>query len=246
MKKLTIAFLVILFIGSTGEVYSSWSFELESGLVFGGYNNVRIPRESGTKISLTDDLRFETSPFVRVRLNYLWKKRHTLSLLIAPLNVESNGKVDRAVVFEDVEFPANEYLVARYKFNSYRLTYRYEIYRKNDLSAGLGLTAKIRDAAVRLESGTLVSEKTDLGFVPLVNFRLCLPLFHRAFVILEGDALAAPQGRAEDVSLAMAYKVHKRVIVKAGYRLLEGGADVPEVYNFALFHYLWAGISASF
>jgi hypothetical protein len=29
--------------------------------------------------------------------------------------------------------------------------------------------------------------------------------------------------------------------VRLGYRLLEGGADVAEVYNFALIHYAYVG-----
>jgi hypothetical protein len=33
---------------------------------------------------------------------------------------------------------------------------------------------------------------------------------------------------------------------KAGYRLLEGGADVDEVYNFALLHYISGGILITF
>ena len=49
-----------------------------------------------------------------------------------------------------------------------------------------------------------------------------------------GDALAAPQGRAEDVLLAPYVDLSERVRFRIGYRLLEGGADNDEVYNFAL------------
>ena len=34
--------------------------------------------------------------------------------------------------------------------------------------------------------------------------------------------------------------------IRAGYRILEGGADNDEVYNFALFHYASMGISYAF
>lgn len=60
-------------------------------------------------------------------------------------------------------------------------------------------------------------------------------------LLLEADALAAPQGRAEDVLLAVQYQVVERVGVRVGYRLLEGGADNDEVFNFALINYILVG-----
>lgn len=62
-------------------------------------------------------------------------------------------------------------------------------------------------------------------------------------VLLYGDALAAPQGRAKDVLLALQYKVNEKVTLKGGYRILEGGADNDEVYSFALFNYAVLGVT---
>jgi hypothetical protein len=60
--------------------------------------------------------------------------------------------------------------------------------------------------------------------------------------LLEGDALAAPQGRAEDVLVAAGYRLSDKISLKAGYRILEGGADNDEVYNFTLLSYAAVGI----
>ena len=49
-----------------------------------------------------------------------------------------------------------------------------------------------------------------------------------------GDALAAPQGRAEDVLAALTYGKSDKFRIKIGYRILEGGADNDEVYTFSL------------
>ncbi len=66
--------------------------------------------------------------------------------------------------------------------------------------------------------------------------------------LLEGDALASPggQGRAEDVLLALFYRLNDRLSLKAGYRILEGGADVESVYNFTLLNYVIAGAEFRF
>lgn len=58
--------------------------------------------------------------------------------------------------------------------------------------------------------------------------------------------MAARQGRAEDAQIALTYNLAKGVRFRAGYRILEGGADNSEVYNFALFHYASAGLTFSF
>jgi hypothetical protein len=146
------------------------------------------------------------------------------------------------IFFEGVTFPANTDLTGTYKFNSYRFTYRYEIVLKPKFEFGLGFTAKIRDAKIAMASADLESEKTNVGFVPIINFRMFWKLDEKFGILLDGDALAAPQGRAEDILIAATYRVSDRFGLKAGYRILEGGADNDEVYNFALFNYASLGL----
>jgi hypothetical protein len=218
------------------------SFDLETGAVGTGYNNVRIPGDQGTLFSFKDDLISKTEFFFRLRVNYTIKSRHTFSLLYAPLETISNGNVPYDISFEGVTFPANTDLSGTYKFNSYRLTYRYEIVLKPKFEFGLGFTAKIRDAKISLVSAGFESEKANVGFVPIINFRMLWKPYEKFGILLEGDALAAPQGRAEDVLIAATYRVSDHLGLKAGYRILEGGADNDEVYSFALFNYASVGI----
>lgn len=107
---------------------------------------------------------------------------------------------------------------------------------------GFGVTAKVRDAVIRLESNGLSAQETDLGVVPLVNFKFERRLSGRATLLLEGDALAAPRGRAEDIFTGIVVDAGRHWSVEAGYRFLEGGADNDEVYTFAAVHYVAAGV----
>ena len=229
-----LALLAVLL--GTLPVSAVLSVDVETGLVFSGYNDVRIPGDTGTLFSLSEDLDVDPTSFFRVRVHYTLARRHTLSLLAAPLRLEAGGAVDRAVIFQDEEFAPLTELKARYRFDSYRLTYRYNLRTGHPLEAGLGLTAKIRDASIRVEGDGRRSEKKNTGFVPLVNFRLRWMMTDQLGFLLEGDALAAPQGRAEDVLLGLYFRPGERVGMKAGYRILEGGADNDEVYNLSLIH----------
>ncbi|MFP4468349.1 MAG: hypothetical protein ACLFN2_05235 [Bacteroidales bacterium] len=217
--------------------------DLESGVVFPGYNDVRIPGDQGTLFSFTEDLTPEPAFFYRLRLDYTIKSRHTLSLLYAPLEIKSTGSIPQDILFEGVEFSANTPLNGTYKFNSYRLTYRYDIVQNPGFEFGLGVTAKIRDAKIALTSPEPASEKTNVGFVPIINFRLFYHIDDKFGLLLYGDALAAPQGRAEDVLIAATFELSDRLSARAGYRILEGGADNDEVYNFSLFNYASLGIT---
>jgi hypothetical protein len=244
--KYFVFLILVLSILKTEKLNAQTEIDIESGLVATGYNDVKIPGNTGTFLSLKDDLSPDPTVFLRARISYTIKSRHTLSLLYAPLKVTSTGSVPEDILFEGEEFTENTELTGIYKFNSYRLTYRYLFVNKPKFEFGLGFTAKIRDASISLESAELISVKTNVGFVPIINFRLLWKPDDRFGLLLDGDALAAKQGRAEDVLLAATYKVSENIGLRAGYRLLEGGADNDEVYNFALFHYASVGLSLRF
>lgn len=244
--NLALIFTLLVFILITKSVRTQIAIDLESGLVFTGYNNIRIPGDNGTLFSFKDDLKPKTTLFFRLRASYTINSRHTFSLLYAPLQIRSEGSVSENILFEDRDFPANTQLKGTYKFNSYRVTYRYRIINKPKIKFGLGFTAKIRDAKIELSSGGLSAEKANVGFVPIINFRVLWNINSKLGFLLEGDALAAPQGRAEDIIIAATYSISDHIIIRGGYRILEGGADNAEVYNFALFNYASVGITYIF
>jgi hypothetical protein len=79
--------------------------------------------------------------------------------------------------------------------------------------------------------------------VPLLSFRFAWRFAPPFALVVDGDALAAPQGRAEDVLAAVEVALRDGVAVRAGYRIIEGGADNAEVYTFALIHLVGVGLT---
>ena len=236
-----LAGLVLAVVPWTG-LRSQFRVDVETGAAFSGYNNVAIPGKTGTRLSLSEELSSNPVPFVRIRVGRTFGAKHDFSVLAAPLRIRSSGRVDRPVFFEGVRFPAQAPLESRFRFDSYRLTYRYDFLRKQSWTAGVGISAKIRDASISLKSPGLFSEKKNTGFVPLVHFRIHGEPHRRLGILVEGDALAGPQGRAEDVLIAGTLRLFSKIRMKFGYRILEGGADVEQTYNFTLVHYAVAGI----
>jgi hypothetical protein len=76
-----------------------------------------------------------------------------------------------------------------------------------------------------------------VGFVPLLHLGGLYRFTDDFRILLDLDALAGGPGRAEDLSIKILYDIRDGLGLSAGYRTVEGGADVEEVYNFAWLHY---------
>lgn len=238
MKQLFLALCLIIGIG----LGTPFEFDVESGLALVSYSDIQIPKSTGTRISFADELSTDPAWFIRGRITDFINTRNSLSILVAPLVLRGSGRVDRDIVFEGVTFPAQATLNTVYRFNSYRLSYQHYWPIGDRVILGLGATAKIRDAAISIEDSVHFSEKTNIGFVPIVRFSGWWNFTGPLSLMLEGDALAAPQGRAEDISITLQGRLHDRIQIKAGYRVFEGGSDVEAVYSFTWVNYLLGGI----
>lgn len=243
MKLKTILLAALIF---SPALFSQFGIDVETGIFSTSYNDVKIDGVTGTMFSLSEELEDDPAFFYRLRLNYLLKEKHFFSLLYAPFMIESSGTLDDELYFMETSYPAGTDLDAEFKFNSYRLTYRYEWVNNDNIEFGIGFTAKIRDAEIKVASDHITRNKKNVGFVPIVNFRFLWKISESFGFLTEGDALAAPQGRAEDVLAALTYKAGEHVMIKGGYRILEGGADNDEVYTFSLINYAVIGMTYTF
>ncbi|WP_288369632.1 hypothetical protein [uncultured Algoriphagus sp.] len=250
MDKLQLRFLfLILFLTLPHLVKSQFRLNLESGAAFSQYNDVRVPNaeaNAGTLFSLHDDFCPQPTAFFRVEMSYLIKGRHTVELTAAPLQIVYQDAQLGEIDFAETTFSGEE-IDGTYQFNTYRASYRYRVVDNDKWKIDLGATVLARDARIALTQGNLEAEDTDLGFVPLLSFNLNYSPKEKLSLVLKGDALVGPVGRAEDIFAGIYYPVWKEGLqLKAGYRLIEGGADVDQVYNFAYIHFASLGLVYDF
>lgn len=237
---------VFLFLVFSTNTRAQFIADVESGAIFGGpYNRIKIFTETGTEFNaFGEQFRVQPNIFVRLRAGYTIADRHTIIGLVAPLTIFSyTDGYSQDIQYQGTNFDASLPLEVRYVFNSYRLTYRYHIVEKEKITFALGATAKIRQASVRLKNDQVSSINTNLGFVPIINLYLNWRPIEKLGIILEGDGLAVPQGRAEDFFIGAAYYATDNLAIKAGYRLLEGGGSNPESIVFTYIHYASVGLT---
>ena len=219
--------------------------DIESGVLYTGYNNIRNGN-NGTLFSLKNDFSTQKSSFLRIRAGFLLNNKHHFSILYAPLKIVANGTIDRDILFDGKNFMANLPLEAVYKFNSYRLTYNRRIISNDKFKFGLGFSAKIRDAGTSLKNKELLSENFSIGFVPLVNVLANWDISQKVGIKFLVEGIIASKGRAIDLSLSGKYNFTKNLQGNIGYRLLEGGADGTNRYNFIQLHFAFASFNFSF
>ncbi len=215
-----------------------FSLELEVGPTWQSKNTVQIPNDlTGTRFSLKDLV--GTGPWAAGRIYFTWniKPKHSLRLLAAPLSYTETGIFDEPVNFAGESYEPGEPVEATYQFNSWRIGYRWRFKDGERWTLWAGFTAKIRDAKIALAQGDTTSEDTDLGFVPLLAFAADYRFAENWHAMLDFEGLAGGPGRAIDLALKVGYDINDQWSVTAGYRMVEGGADIDEVYNFAFFQY---------
>lgn len=241
---LTAAVLVSLVpLASAAADERRFTATFEAGPSWQVRNDFRIPGDTGTLVEAPN-------PGVvaswRATLTWTINDKQALRVLGAPLRTETTFTPAEPIQFKDLVFPGGTSLDNRFRFDSYRATWYWRFAPRGKWHFRLGATLKVRSADIRLEGQPGRATRDDLGVVPLAYVYARYQATDRFALELEADALAAPQGRAEDVSLKGVYRVGDRVDLDFGYRLLEGGADNDAVYTFATVHYAVAGLRLRF
>ena len=217
---------------------------LESGAFFTNINDIRYG-SNGTLFSLKNDFQTPVSPFLRLRIGFLTDEKNHFSILYAPLKIVETGTLANDILFDGNNFKANMPIEVVYMFNSYRFTYNRRIISKDNFNFGLGLSAKIRDAGVSLKNSELFKENFNVGFAPLINLIANWDISQKMGVNFFGEGIAASKGRAIDISLSGRYTFSESLQGNFGYRLLEGGANGTERYNFIQLHFIFASLNYS-
>ncbi len=223
------------------ESAKPWTLEFETGLTSTRYNNARVPKATGTNIDLAGLIGKSWKAFGRVTLSYEDRAGGTWKVLYAPFRQRGTGNLGGPASFAGQTFGAGP-VSANYQFDSYRLTYR----KPWKGGWSIGGTLKIRNAEIRLSQGATVASERNVGLVPLLNIFGEGSLGRGFAYEVELDGLAGGPGRAIDLSLRVKRQISPNATAFIGFRVLEGGADVPRVKNFAWVNYLTAGVSFRF
>ncbi|REL38988.1 hypothetical protein DYD21_03260 [Rhodohalobacter sp. SW132] len=250
-----LALSILLLAGFNGAVYgqdngddeieADFTVNIEAGLFWFDRNDIRIPNDGGTTFDMIGLISTNPARYIRMSVSATIADRHTFRVLYAPLQKIGTAMFDEPVFFEDTTFEPDTPTDGLYRFNTYRLTYRFTFLDNESWNLGAGVAGLIRDAEVRLTQPEHSASNTDLGFVPLLHLYAERRFGERFSLAVDAEGLASPmgQGRAFDTAITANIRMMENLKLTAGYRFLEGGADVDEVYNFSWINFGLVGLS---
>jgi hypothetical protein len=241
MKLLAI---IILLSSLARNAYSLSSLNLELGSAQNSYNQVRIDGETGTLFNLRPAL--NSTEYYRLSFIQKFKSPSGVRFLYAPLKFSGEKSFNNDISFYGVNFLANQTTETQFQFNSYRGTYFREIISKRNSLLRVGGTLKVRDAFIELRQSDRSKTRKSVGIVPLVYIYSKYKFENNLLMTFDFDGLIAPQGRAFDVAFMLGYYFNPTFQVDLGYRMLEGGADNKNVYNFSQINYYFTALQLNF
>ena len=215
-----------------------FQIEFETGAIWQGRNEIHIPDSAvGTRFSIADIQ--DSTPIVQRRVEATWHpgRRHALRFVYQPLGFSGTGSFASPVLFAGGTFASGAPVESDYKFDSYRVTYRYLFYESSTWRLSAGATAFIRDAKVELRQAGSTATDSNVGFVPLLSLNAEYGFAPRWMAVVDVDGLVAPQGRAFDAAAKIRHDLTDHWSVSAGYRTFEGGVDNGERFAFGWFHF---------
>ena len=220
--------------------------EFETGAIWQSRNQIQIPDSAdGTRF----DLRAlqGNGPEIHRRIELTWNlnHRHSLRFVYAPIGFSGRGNFAIPVRFAGGTFTPGSPVDAHYKFDSYRLTYRYLLHESDRWRWRIGATAFIRDAEVQLRQAGRVATDSNIGFVPLLSTSVEYAIAPRWTAMIDLDGLVSTQGRAIDASAKIRYDLNDSWFVSAGYRVFEGGVD-NDTYAFGWYNIALISLGARF
>jgi hypothetical protein len=183
-----------------------FSLEFETGAVWQSRNEIQIPDNAGgTRFALTDLQGHGPEAQRRVEATWNIAHRHSVRFVYAPLEFSGAGTLASPVRFAGGTFTPGSRIDSEYKFNSYRLTYRYLLHESDRWRFRIGATAFIRDAKVELRQQGTVASDSNVGFVPLLSANLEYGITPRWTLLLDVDGLVSTEGRAIDAAAKIRY-----------------------------------------
>jgi len=224
---------------------TSQRISVELGTFAFARNDVRVPSDLGTEFDMVDVVGDRVESFFRINAEWNLNRRNSVGFVFAPLEVSGTGRLAADTVFSNERFASGP-IAGEYRFNIYKVSYRYALVPRGNWQWKIGFTGLIRDANIALRQGEVAANYDNVGFAPLFHLDGKYSFSDRWLFHFDFDGLAGGPGRAFDIALKATYDVGDNWEIGAGYRLLEGGVDTDDVYNFAWNNYLMLEIGYRF
>jgi hypothetical protein len=152
-------FLLLAFPSSAAEQkdWKRFRFELEGGPVWQTKNDVQIPGNTGTEFSFKDLT--GSGPYAAGRFTFDWNIRAARITFRSGTakNLTVTARLINRFLLQASTFSPGTPTEGKYKFDTYRVSYRYLFLNRSSWRMHVGATLLVRDAKIELEQAGVKS-----------------------------------------------------------------------------------------
>jgi len=239
------------------EFFDGFVIDMEAGPLYIYRNDGRYGA-AGTRFTAaeTGQQRNLVKAF-RLSMEGVFKKKHRIILLYAPLELRTSLVPDEDLRFRNTLFSAGRLLEHSYLFDGYRISYLNRIFEKGALDFDLGGTLGIRNAEVsfREMNGDKYDSESDIGVIFALKTRVSYSFANGAYLMLDADGFStfglagdSVSGAIYDLKLSLLAPLRADIDFTLGARLTGGGAEVKSknIDNWGDFVSLTAGVRVKY
>ena len=194
--------------------------------------------QDGARVDYRSDGAQDTLfPFARLSVDVDVNRRHIITLLYQPLELETRDTLARDLRIDGATFRAGTPVNFRYGFPFYRAGWAYNVLSGVGRELAFGLSLQIRNATIDFATvdGTLLRARNDIGPVPLLRARGRFTFAGTGFFAFDVDGFYAPisvingsdnevVGAILDASVRVGWRARPHVDLFVSARYIGGGA----------------------
>ena len=223
--------VVIFVLAGPANARAALRLGFEIGSAFPSIADIRVPGAGGTFFSFEDDFYAGMSPFFRLQAVWEITRQHAFFGIIAPLRLSAIGPAPKALDFDGAVFAEGAPLWLDYKLDTYRLGYLFTLIDVPAFMGKIGLSARFRNSAIKLNGSGGKAEYTADDLLP----ELCLSLNYFTgggfTLIFEGEAMRIKKGYACELFIGGAFDlIGTRYSFRAGWRAMLDKTDSDKHY----------------
>ena len=230
----------------TTREWERYGVEVEGGGIWQGNNDVGVPGTTGTRFSMAQLVGRGPDAYARLGLGYSFNPVHDLRFVWAPLSMSGTGALDQTTQFAGQTFAAGVPTTARYRLDSYQLTWRARVHEDETWDWHAGLSGRYVDGGADLSQAGLAANYSDGGFLPLLHLDGRARLSQNWSAVFDADAGGVSQRRMLDFTLQLRTFLDEDWELGVGYRGIQAWFESPEAFNQPWLHAALVSLSYRF
>lgn len=207
-------------------------FVFEFGGAWMNKNDIAAPKHSGDVLDFNVvGATADPTSSVRSGFEFFFDKHNELFIQFSPYELRAVGTLNVPTNFNGSSYNTTDETFMAYRWNEYRVRWRYKLIDNRDFVFKLGAGLSISDNQVELSTVSQTELVSTLSALPIGHIHAGMNIGDRSELYVEVDGGGAGDEYIIDTTLQYRYKFNKHWDIGGGYRYQSVRIDTSDMYN---------------